>query len=163
MTNTLVRYYVLAGQSNVVGHASLNQLERLILNGAPSLQDFHDAHGWIERDDAFVTFKQEYGNLHNVLEGRLTAELYGGSAHTFGPEAGFGFELADHFDQDVVIVKAAGAAGLAQDWFPPSADSGLGGDFFNSMVVDIQDTMERVDQIVGLKGQTAELGGIVWW
>lgn len=155
--------FVLAGQSNVIGQASLQHLEGLILDGVDDLQEFEDDDGWVERDDAFATFDREYGDFQGTLEGRLSADQYGGDDSTFGPEAGFGFRMADNFDNDIIIMKAGGVGALAEEWIPPSSNNGNGGEFYNLMIADINDTINRVDSIVGSSGETAELCGIVWW
>lgn len=162
MTEASVCYFVLAGQSNVLGLASIANLEDRILEGVADLQEFEDENGWVERDDAFVTFDREYGDIQGTLEGRLSADLYGSDADTFGPEAGFGFRMADNFDQDIVIVKTAGVGALAAEWLPPSSAGGPG-DFYNLMLLDVLDAIERVGRITGSVGQQAELCGIVWW
>jgi hypothetical protein len=163
MADSPVCYFVLAGQSNVLGQASITHLEDRILDGVEDLQRFEDDSGFVERDDAFVTFLREYGDEQDQLEGRLSADLYGGSVDTFGPEAGFGFEIADNLDQDVVFLKAAGVGALSGEWIPPSSNGGFGGDFYNSMLADITESINRVDTITGSVGQEAELCGIVWW
>lgn len=165
MGDAPVRYFILAGMENVLGPASITHLEELIFDeNVADLQEFVDDFGFVERDDAFVTFKRQYGRLRDNLEGRLSADLYGADADSFGPEAGFGFELADNFDEDVVIIKAAGVSALAEDWLPPSSDgSGIGGEFFNLMIADIQASIARVDEITGSSGREATLCGVVWW
>jgi hypothetical protein len=140
------------------------------------LQPFGDGTdaGWVERDDAFVTFDQEYGDITGTLQGPLSADQYGGfwdtavgsmESSTFGPEAGFGFEIADNFDQKVVIVKTARGSALAQKWISPFSKGGTGGGFYDLLLGDISDAMQSVKSITGLKGKVSarELCGIVWW
>ena len=176
MGHPIARFFVLAGQSNVLGFASLDhllQLDAVQDNNNRLLRYRYTEPGtaatanpdWIVRDDVFVTFDREYGDRRPTrLEGMLQANLYGADNAKFGPEVGFGNLMGDYFGgQDstasdpVVILKAGGVAPLATDW---NAD---GGDFYQLLLADIEDSLGRVAQITDNAATEGELCGVVWF
>ncbi len=110
----VVRVVLLAGQSNMVGHASTELLESQAT--APETSDHYDhlrdENGWIERDDVVIKFLDRSGPL---------TIGYGARGHT-GLELELGWILGDHFDEPVVLVKAAwGGHSLYERFRPPSS------------------------------------------
>ena len=132
-----VRVVVLAGQSNMEGKGfpepvawQVGQEEyrdrwtRIIEDGdhaaftaahAASLEadPRRPAYRWGQRDDVFIRFLGKRGPLRVG---------YGVPDKCFGPELFLGHELGDHFDEPVLLIKAAwGGKTLAIDFRPPSA------------------------------------------
>ncbi|KAL3916114.1 MAG: hypothetical protein SGILL_005330, partial [Bacillariaceae sp.] len=166
----VARLFVIAGQSNTLGFASLEHLLRLdnpggILNYRYTLPT---ASGplYITQDNVFVSFDREYGDRRpTTLEGVLQADAFGASASQFGPEVGFGFRMGELFGEDgdfpsddpIIILKAGGVSALALDWNAPN------GDFYTTMVDDINDTLSRISTITNGAASEGELCGVVWF
>lgn len=119
-----VKIFVLAGQSNMQGHAALRTLEYLIYNEktAKEYQQWKDRWGnWYERSDVWIwtTDGKRYGNLKPG---------FGQSEFKIGPELGFGWVMGEHFDEQVLLIKTCwGGRSVKKDFLPPSAERpGLG-------------------------------------
>ena len=114
-----VKVFVLAGQSNMQGHAALRTLEYLIYNAetAAEYQQWKDRYGdWTERRDVWIwtTDGERYGNLKPG---------YGASPRVLGPELGFGWVVGEHFTEQVLLIKTCwGGRSVKRDFLPPSAD-----------------------------------------
>lgn len=114
-----VKVFILAGQSNMQGHAALRTLEYLIYNEetAPDYQQWKDRDGrWVERRDVWVwtTDGQRYGNL---------TPGFGANDIKIGPELGFGWVMGEHFDEQVLLIKTCwGGRSVKRDFLPPSAE-----------------------------------------
>jgi hypothetical protein len=109
-----VRVYLLAGQSNMEGKAPNALLDHQAAD--PKTKDLfaHLRKGdkWAVRDDVFIKFLDR--------KGALTVGF--GSPGRTGAELEFGTALGNHFDEPVVLVKAAwGGHALAKQFRPPSA------------------------------------------
>jgi Carbohydrate esterase, sialic acid-specific acetylesterase len=132
-----VQVFILAGQSNMEGKALASTLEAVIDDPKT-----HDAYKqlkpdgkWAVRRDVWVTYldKEIRGHTGLPLFGPLTVGF--GSqkvakdennqrqeAPTIGPELGIGWMLGDHFDQQVLLIKAAwGGRAVKYTFRPPSA------------------------------------------
>lgn len=109
-----VKVFILAGQSNMEGKAQNSLLEHQAT--APKFKEFWAPYRkggkWIERDDVFVTFLNRHGPL---------TIGYGSKGRT-GPELAFGRVLGDHFEEPVLLIKAAwGGHSLYKLFRSPSA------------------------------------------
>lgn len=110
-----VKVFILVGQSNMQGHASMFTLNHQIKDPrtADVFKDIHDNGTYKERNDVLINFIDRHGPL--------TAG-YGASKDWFGPELGFGWVVGEHYDQKVLIIKAAyGGRSLFRDFRSPSA------------------------------------------
>jgi hypothetical protein len=109
-----VKVFILAGQSNMEGKVPNELLEHQAAD--PKTRDLF-AHlrkdgKWIVRDDVFITFFDRRGGL---------TIGYGSPGRT-GVELEFGTVLGNHFDEPVLLIKAAwGGRSLVKDFRPPSA------------------------------------------
>ncbi len=109
-----VKVFLLAGQSNMEGKAPNALLEHQATD--PKTKDLF-AHlrkddKWIVRDDVFVKFLDRRGPL----------TIGFGSPGRTGVELEFGHLVGNHFDEPVILVKAAwGGHSLAKNFRPPSA------------------------------------------
>ncbi len=112
--NGSVKVFILAGQSNMEGKAVNELLEHQATD--PSTKDLF-AHlrkddKWIVRDDVYIKFLDRHGPL---------TIGYGSPGRT-GPELEFGAAMGEHFEQPVLIIKAAwGGHSLFQQFRSPSA------------------------------------------
>lgn len=110
----VVRVFLLAGQSNMEGKAD----NKLITHQATDAKtkDFF-AHlrtgdDFTVRDDVFIKFLNRHGGL----------TIGYGSPNKTGPELEFGHMMGEHFDEPVLLIKAAwGGHSLYQKFRPPSA------------------------------------------
>src|SRR5205823_8104428 len=109
-----LRVFILAGQSNMEGHAKVSLLEYQIKQPAT-----HDTFAhlqkdgkWIERDDVWIKFLDR--------KGKLTVGY--GSPRCIGPELEFGTVVGDRYAEQVLLIKTAwGGRSLVRDFRSPSA------------------------------------------
>ena len=113
-----VKIFILAGQSNMQGHAALRTLEYLIYNEetAPEYQQWKDRWGnWCERSDVWIwtTDGERCGNLKPG---------FGQNEMKIGPELGFGWVIGEHLGEQVLLIKTCwGGRSVRKDFLPPSA------------------------------------------
>ncbi|MFP6872476.1 MAG: sialate O-acetylesterase [Verrucomicrobiales bacterium] len=109
-----VKVFILAGQSNMEGKAKNSLLEHQA-NDAKTREIFSHLrkdNAWITRDDAFIRFLGRHGGL----------TLGYGSRDRTGVELEFGWKVADHFEEPVLLIKAAwGGHSLFKLFRSPSA------------------------------------------
>lgn len=114
-----VKVFVLAGQSNMQGHAALRTLEYLIYNEetAAEYQQWKDRDGrWTERRDVWVW------TTDGMRSGNLTPG-FGANEIKMGPELGFGWVLGERLKEQVLILKTCwGGRSLRRDFLPPGAE-----------------------------------------
>ncbi len=181
-----VRVYLLAGQSNMEGHAVVDLDDPRDYNGGrgtlarvlaePELEarfgTLRDAAGdWTERDDVFVAY-QRGSDPQNVTPriGRLGVGFgaYSGRHH-FGPELGIGHVLGERFDEPVLLVKVAfGGKSLASDFRPPSAvaqGGGAVGVCYTALVEQLDAALAPDSELwTGpLAGLEPLLDGVIWF
>jgi len=117
-----VKVFILAGQSNMQGHAVLRTLEYLIYNeeSAADYQHWKDRDGrWTERRDVWVW------TCNGERSGNLKPG-FGANEMKLGPELGFGWVVGEHLDQQVLLIKTCwGGRSVRRDFLPPSADMPL--------------------------------------
>lgn len=114
-----VKVFILAGQSNMQGHAALRTLEYLIYNEetAADYQQWKDRWGnWYERSDVWIwtTDGRRYGNLKPG---------FGQNEFKLGPELGFGWVMGEHLDEQVLLIKTCwGGRSVKKDFLPPGEE-----------------------------------------
>jgi len=109
-----VRVFVLAGQSNMEGKAPNKLFEHQATDEKTKAFFAHLRSGdqWAVRDDVFIKFLDRKGPL----------TLGFGSPDRTGPELEFGTLMGNHFQEPVILVKAAwGGHSLFKNFRPPSA------------------------------------------
>lgn len=114
----MLRVFVLAGQSNMVGQGAVKHLEALLADPktAAEFQHLRDEMQWVQRDDVYIKYQDR--------EGPLTVG-YGGRTNRFGPELQFGHVVGEALENPVLIIKVAwGGRSLAVDFRPPSSGKG---------------------------------------
>jgi len=113
-----VKVFILAGQSNMQGHAALRTLEYLIYNEqtAEEYQQWKDRDGrWVERSDVWIwtTDGERYGNLKPG---------FGVNEIKMGPELGFGSVIGEYLSEQVLLIKTCwGGRSVKRDFLPPGA------------------------------------------
>ena len=94
-----VRVFILAGQSNMEGKAKNTLLDHQATS--PETKDFfahlRDGDKWAVRDDVFIKYLKRNGPL----------TIGYGSPNRTGSELEFGHLMGEHFDEPVLLIKAA--------------------------------------------------------
>jgi alpha-galactosidase len=171
--NGPVKVFILAGQSNMEGHAGVQTLDRL--GEQPSqrelLKKIKKPDGsFVVRDDVFVSYQKGAEKLKRPLSVGMGAW----GAGWFGPELMFGIEMGDHFSEPVLLIKTCwGGHSLYGNFRPPSAgkpayetdckpeDMGAS---YHKMVKEVRECLANLDtDFPQLKGRKTELCGFVWF
>lgn len=119
-----LQVYILAGQSNMQGHAKISTMEHIGMDPATKslLESMLGSDGkpkvcervWISSTGSGKDPKEEQ-------HGKLTAG-YGASVEKIGPEFTFGLAMEQSTDAPVLLIKTAwGGKSLNTDFRPPSA------------------------------------------
>lgn len=133
-----VKVFILSGQSNMEGKAAAYTLEAAIEDSPndPLLARQMKDGSWVVRDDVWVTFlgrmdkqatelARKYGPLTVGFGSQKTRRNEEGrkiAVAGIGPELGIGQALGDHFDEPVLLIKAAwGGRAVRYSFRPPSA------------------------------------------
>ncbi len=117
-----LKVYILAGQSNMQGHARTHTLAHIATDPAmaPLLAEMQTADGELKVcEPVWISYLSTDG----VKQGQLTAG-FGATDDKFGPEWGFGIGMAAAAtsDEPILIIKTAwGGKSLHTDFRPPSA------------------------------------------
>lgn len=109
-----VKVFLLAGQSNMEGKAANSLLESQALDPKTKdlFQHLRKDGKWIVRNDVSIKFLNRKGGL----------TIGFGSPNKTGPELEFGNAMGNHFDEPVLLIKAAwGGHSLYQKFRSPSA------------------------------------------
>lgn len=184
-----VRVYILAGQSNMQGHAKVGLLERQIVadETREMFAHLHEDGQWVEREDVWVRSGNRAGKL---------SVGWGAGPGAIGPELQFGHTIGNHYkDQQVLLIKTAwGGKSLARDFLPPSAmpsEQELDamheqaqeqarqrnrnvptreqfvaqfGASYRQMLEEVNDTLKNLSEhFPDYQGQGYELAGFVWF
>ncbi len=171
-----VKVIILAGQSNMEGHAVVDLVGKDYNEGKGTLQSLlldpekaaavkhlrHSYGRWAVRDDVFVRYQREDQPL---LAGPLALgfSVYG-DPHHFGPELQFGHVVGAHIEEPVLLVKTAwGGKSLYADFRPPSS-GGEVGKYYTLMVSQVREAIANLGtDFPELKGRKTELAGFVWY
>lgn len=120
---TPLKVFILAGQSNMQGHAHVRTFDAMRLNpqAAPLLQEMIQPDGTPRVCDR--VWISSIGSSENEKTGRLTVG-FGADARgpKIGPEFTFGIFMEKLLDEPILIIKTAwGGKSLHTDFRPPSA------------------------------------------
>ncbi len=172
-----IKVFLLAGQSNMEGHAVADldhpehynggrgTLKHVLRDEAVAADYGHwvdEDGGWTKRDDVFVSYRPERGPMkHGPLS--IGYAVHEG-AHHFGPELEFGRIMGDHFEEPVLLVKTCwGGKSLMEDFRPPSS-GGEVGPFYLKMIEDYREAIAELGtRFPKLRGMKTELAGFVWF
>lgn len=169
------KIFLLAGQSNMVGMASVDHMRKLV-NESATRKEFSiywntTSQDWAERDDVFVKFDDHVG----FLEVGFGAPGRGGH---FGPELGMGWVVGDGMcncdHRPIFFLKTAyGGRDLAVDFRPPRSGRGYYpgvkpihyGWEYRQMIEDITSTLDSLEKIVpGYDNNLGfDLSGFIWF
>ena len=110
-----VKVFILAGQSNMEGKGRVDPLLNHQIT-APETKGFfahlHKDGNYIERDDVWINYLKR--------RGKLTVGY--GSPGRIGLELEFGHVIGNHFEEPVLLIKAAwGGKSIGRDFRPPSS------------------------------------------
>jgi alpha-galactosidase len=115
-----LKVFILAGQSNMEGHAHLKTLEHLAMQDEtkPMLAAIQNPDGTPKvHEQVWISYLSGNG----VKQGQLTTG-YGANAEKLGPELTFGIYLQQTLGEPILIIKTAwGGKSLHTDFRPPSA------------------------------------------
>ena len=175
----VVRLFLLAGQSNMEGHAVVDLDDARDYNGGRGnlvsyLSDLTEparnerwkrlrtAEGqFTPRDDVFVIYRTESELKAGPLD--VGFAVYS-DRHHFGPELGIGHVLGDRFDEPIVLIKTCwGGKSLAHDFRPPSAGGELG-PCWTQMLAEYRAAVASLaTTFPALAHHTPRLDGCVWF
>ncbi len=171
-----MKVFVLAGQSNMQGHAVVDLAGKEYNGGKGTLAEIINdpakaglvAHlkaesgGWTVRDDVWVRYQAAPDKLRaGALSVGFTA--YEGRHH-FGPELQFGHVLGNALACEVLIIKTAwGGKSLYEDFRPPSL-GGTTGACYTLMIEQVREALARIpEDFPQSKAVGYELAGFVWY
>ncbi|WP_372898545.1 sialate O-acetylesterase [Stieleria sp.] len=143
-----LKVYILAGQSNMQGHAQLSTFDHLAMDPrtAPILAEMRTADGTPRICDQVWISSIGNDGTEQEHHGRLTAG-YGamGREPKIGPELTFGIYMQKQLDEPILLIKTAwGGKSLHTDFRPPSAGPY---EFNESQLASMQKQGKDIDQI----------------
>ncbi len=121
-----LKVYILAGQSNMQGHAAISTFDAMALDPktAPLLKEMLGADGKPKVcDKVWISSVGCLGDAYSDLRektGKLTAG-FGAPDNKIGPEFTFGLYMEKQGDPVLIIKTALGGRSLHTDFRPPSA------------------------------------------
>jgi len=157
-----LKVFILAGQSNMVGHGKSEHGHADVIGAIGSLRyevnNDPDNYGhlvngdgsWKTRSDVKVWWRDsDIGNPRAVLKGDLGIGFaQSRNSAWFGPEYAFGWAMGDHFGDSVLIIKTAwGGKSIAVDFRPPSAVAARGGvvgPYYLGMLEYVNDVLDNL-------------------
>jgi hypothetical protein len=168
-----VKVFLLAGQSNMEGYASIEHLHLLINESDTNeYRRLWNGTAFIERDDVYMKFKSRQGKLAVGTGFAGTRDNF----YKFGPELGFGWTIGDATEENetVVIIKSAyGGRNLAVDFRPPASGEGNYSEVkpvhygwvYRQMMLDFVDGLDKIADFYPDYDKDAgyELAGFVWF
>jgi len=164
-----LKVYILAGQSNMEGHAALRTFDHVGMDPqtAPLLKQMRGADGEARVCDK-VWISYLTGN-DTVKQGQLTVG-YGalGSDPKIGPEFLFGLTLASTFDEPILLIKTAwGGKSLHTDFRPPgkAGSEQPVGPYYQKMITHVKGVLNNIGELYPDydREQGYELAGFVWF
>ncbi|MEK6702301.1 MAG: sialate O-acetylesterase [Planctomycetota bacterium] len=168
-----IKVFILAGQSNMEGHAGVQTLDRLgehPTHGYLLKQIKNDDGSFVVRDDVLVSYQKADERIKRPLSVGMGAW----GADWFGPELMFGIGMGDHFTEPVLLIKTCwGGHSLYGNFRPPSAGKPAYetdckpeemGASYHKMVKEVRECLATLDtDFPQLKGLKPELCGFVWF
>lgn len=145
-----VKVFILAGQSNMQGHAHMRTMDWLGEDPqyGSLLKKVKNADGtWVERPDVWIYYRRD--SKAAPKKGNLTAK-YGASDNEIGPELMFGNIVGDKLNNQVLLIKTAwGGRSLAIDFRPPSAGEPPWDKYPEKQRTNMKDKIEKKTLVVG--------------
>jgi alpha-galactosidase len=164
-----LKVYILAGQSNMQGHASVTTFDYLAKDpkAAPLLDEMRGEDGNpTVCDHVWISYlSEDRGGKETIKEGKLTAG-FGARNDTIGPEFMFGITMEKLHDEPILLIKTAwGGKSLHADFRPPSATSEGAGKYYALMIDHVKRVLADPKKIVPTYDpkEGYELAGFVWF
>jgi alpha-galactosidase len=164
-----LKVYILAGQSNMQGHASVTTFDYLAKDPktAPLLADMRGEDGSpTVCDHVWISYlSEDRGGKEAIKEGKLTAG-FGARSDTIGPEFMFGITMEKLHAEPILLIKTAwGGKSLHTDFRPPSASSEGAGKYYTLMIDHVKRVLADPKKIVPTYDPKDgyELDGFVWF
>lgn len=175
-----LKVFILAGQSNMEGHAASGTLD--YLGEDPKygklLEKIKNPDGsLVVRDDVWIWYLGRKGNLgvgfgvspdEKVMAkttfGEKTVEEIN-LGKRFGPELPFGIVVGDHFQEQVLLIKTAwGGHSLFQKFRPPSS-GGEVGPSYTKMIEHVRDVTKNLKTLFPNydEAEGYEITGFLWF
>ncbi|MCC9657572.1 sialate O-acetylesterase [Rhodopirellula halodulae] len=184
-----VQVYILAGQSNMEGHAKVETLDYLADHEETRelLALIRDEDGgYREGDRVWISYLTGRGDNNGEGVGKLTTGFGSRSqpdqdGGKIGPELTFGLTMEQHTESPILIIKTAwGGKSLFYDFRPPSAgiyprtqndidrDRNHAADlgkYYRMMVQHVKSVLDDIGRVVPSysEDQGYELAGFVWF
>jgi hypothetical protein len=171
-TEQPVKIYVLVGQSNMQGKASIEgedtgSLAYTVKNDPDKQYPFLvDEDGqWVEREDVWIYLDQ--APMASMYSGLKPG--YGSFRGQIGPELGFGHTIGEASDEQVLLIKACwGGKSLGNDFLSPSVGNyakpmqpGDPGFYYHEILRIVKDVTENIGTYFpDYEGQGIELAGL---
>lgn len=167
-----LKVYILCGQSNMEGHAQTSTFPAIAKDQETKyLYDkIVDAEGEARVHDE-IWIEYAYGNFSGDPVGKRSGKLtagYGSQHHIgsgkIGPELSFGITMQEHYEEPILLIKAAwGGKSLMVDFRPPSAgelddpkNKDMAGRYYALLI-------EHVKEVLAKAAGDYELAGFVWF
>ena len=176
-----VQVFIIAGQSNMVGHGKADEGHDNVRGAIGSLryQVEHDPknyghlvnkdRSWKTRDDVKVWWRDsDVTAPRAVIKGNLKiGYAQNRNPGWIGPEYGFGWVMGNRLKQPVLIIKVAwGGKSLNVDFRPPSAAAARGGvvgPYYKGLIEYTHDCMSNLGtEFPEWKGMGYRIAGIGW-
>jgi len=162
-----LKVYILAGQSNMEGHAQVSTFDHLGMDPktAPLLKDMRNEDGTPK-----VCEKVWISYLHSggVKEGKLTTGFGAQNGEKIGPEFMFGITMEKELDEPILLIKTAwGGKSLYGDFRPPSGatEERPTGEYYKLMVDHVHKVLKDIKKVYPDYDEKHgyELAGFVWF
>jgi len=164
-----LKVFILAGQSNMQGHASISTFDYLAKDPktAPLLAEMRGKDGKpTVCDKVWISYlSQDRGGKDMVKEGKLTAG-FAAREDTIGPEFTFGITMEKHLKEPILIIKTAwGGKSLHTDFRPPSASPEGAGTYYKLMVDHVNQVLKDPQKVVPSYNHKDgfEIAGFLWF
>lgn len=184
-----VKVFILAGQSNMQGHAKIETFDYIGDDPAtaPFLKQMRNAEGTPRvAEGVWISYLTSGRNGDGEASGRLTTGFGarrnpGEDGGKIGPEFTFGLRMDAVFDEPVLIIKTAwGGKSLFYDYRPPSAGpyertendikrdrnpAGDAGHYYRLMIGHVKKVLGDISRVIPeyRESDGYELAGFVWF
>lgn len=153
-----VKIYVLSGQSNMTGRATLGDLKKPPADQKATLvryimepqnvEKYKFLYAGPQKNPSGCTIRDDVFIATGDRQGGLTTNYGGFRNNGFGPELPIGHLLGDYHDEPVLLVKVAfGGCSLSKDMRPPSS-GGTTGEKYPLIVQAVKDAIGKLPEIV---------------
>ena len=177
-----VKVFILAGQSNMVGHGkaeegvgdvagAIGSLRHMVKTDPTNYGRLVDGSGnWVTRGNVKVWWRDsDITEPRAVIKGDLKlGYAQNRNATWFGPEYAFGWVVGDFYPNNpVLIIKTAwGGKSLHVDFRPPSAVAARGGvvgPYYTGMIEDVRDALSNLgSEFPEFAGKGYQIAGFGW-